>query len=172
MESNTPIPFKELIRREHEILDQVRIQSTIIAPPSVTHEPWVRFTARDYFGLALSGGGIRSATFNLGLLQALDEKEVLDSVDYLSTVSGGGYVGGFWSAWLLRGTSRENLPRGAFPRPETNPKPAKNSPLDPREPGQIRHLREYSRFIIPRIGSRNSKRGMRLLRSSVGFCRP
>jgi hypothetical protein len=65
-------------------------------------------------GLALSGGGIRSATFNLGLLQALagrgwlkegeldvhgdkapDPPTPLQRIDYLSTVSGGGYIGGF-----------------------------------------------------------------------------
>lgn len=44
-------------------------------------------------GLALSGGGIRSATFNLGLIQALFRMRVLHCVDYLSTVSGGGYIG-------------------------------------------------------------------------------
>ncbi|WP_114238282.1 patatin-like phospholipase family protein [Dyella sp. C9] len=44
-------------------------------------------------GLALSGGGIRSATFCLGLLRALAKNKVLHRVDYLSTVSGGGYIG-------------------------------------------------------------------------------
>jgi hypothetical protein len=44
-------------------------------------------------GLALSGGGIRSATFCLGLLRALAKNGVLHRVDYLSTVSGGGYAG-------------------------------------------------------------------------------
>src|SRR5262249_49006376 len=43
-------------------------------------------------GLAFSGGGIRSATFNLGVLQRLQELDLLRSVDYLSTVSGGGYI--------------------------------------------------------------------------------
>src|SRR5258706_16099165 len=38
-------------------------------------------------GLALSGGGIRSATFNLGALQVLGWARVLRHVDYLSTVS-------------------------------------------------------------------------------------
>src|SRR5258708_21049135 len=45
-------------------------------------------------GLALSGGGIRSATFNLGVLQALAKARLLRVPDYLSTVSGGGYVCG------------------------------------------------------------------------------
>src|SRR5690606_32169054 len=44
----------------------------------------------------------RSSTFALGLLQGMAAKRVLPSVDYLSTVSGGGYAGGWWSAWLSR----------------------------------------------------------------------
>src|SRR2546423_7047896 len=53
-------------------------------------------------GLALSGGGIRSATFCLGFLQGLQRLKLIRIFDYLSTVSGGGYVGGWWSAWLAR----------------------------------------------------------------------
>lgn len=48
-------------------------------------------------GLAFSGGGIRSACFNLGILQALDERGLFGRIDYLSTVSGGGYLG----SWLV-----------------------------------------------------------------------
>ncbi len=44
-------------------------------------------------GLALSGGGVRSATFCIGLLRALAKNGVLRRFDYLSTVSGGGYAG-------------------------------------------------------------------------------
>ena len=50
-------------------------------------------TIQDSQGLALSGGGIRSATFNLGLLQSLAAAGQLKDFDFLSTVSGGGYVG-------------------------------------------------------------------------------
>ena len=62
-------------------------------------------------GLAFSGGGIRSATFNLGVMQGLakvrkkDAKEkngLLSRFDYLSTVSGGGYIGSWLSAWIHR----------------------------------------------------------------------
>jgi hypothetical protein len=53
-------------------------------------------------GLAFSGGGIRSATFNLGVLQALSEQGLLTRFDYLSTVSGGGYIGSWLSAWIWR----------------------------------------------------------------------
>ncbi|WP_448569617.1 patatin-like phospholipase family protein [Thalassotalea ganghwensis] len=43
-------------------------------------------------GLAFSGGGIRSATFNLGVLQALEKHDQLKKFDYLSSVSGGSYI--------------------------------------------------------------------------------
>lgn len=51
-------------------------------------------------GLAFSDGGIRSATLNLGVLQALASKQLLGKVDYLSTVSGGDYIGAFLSALI------------------------------------------------------------------------
>ena len=44
-------------------------------------------------GLALSGGGVRSATFALGLLRGLAAQGLLARVDFLSTISGGGYAG-------------------------------------------------------------------------------
>ncbi len=85
-------------------------------------------------GLALSGGGIRSATFNLGLLQALERAGVLEHVDYLSTVSGGGYVGGFWSMFRHR-TARDG-----------------SSPRLSLAPSSVRHLREFGHFLVPRLG--------------------
>jgi len=56
-------------------------------------------TGEPLTGLALSGGGIRSASFGLGLMQALyagynrESHGLLRKFDYLSTVSGGGYIG-------------------------------------------------------------------------------
>jgi len=66
-------------------------------------------------GLALSGGGIRSATFCLGLLQALDKLRLLPMFDYLSTVSGGGFIGGCWSAWMSRDEFSVDLTPLALP---------------------------------------------------------
>ncbi|MES1263443.1 MAG: hypothetical protein ABUL69_03750 [Peristeroidobacter soli] len=43
-------------------------------------------------GVALSGGGIRSAAFNMGVLQSLARSGLLARADYLSSVSGGGYI--------------------------------------------------------------------------------
>jgi hypothetical protein len=60
-------------------------------------------TAKDgLVGLALSGGGIRSATFALGVLEGLKKFDLLKEVDYLSTVSGGGYIGAWLSANCVR----------------------------------------------------------------------
>jgi hypothetical protein len=53
-------------------------------------------------GLALSGGGIRSATYCLGALQALSAKGRLRGVDFLSSVSGGGYIGSFLGRLFTR----------------------------------------------------------------------
>jgi hypothetical protein len=49
--------------------------------------------------LCLSGGGIRSATFALGVMQGLARFNLLEHFHYLSTVSGGGYIGSWLSAW-------------------------------------------------------------------------
>jgi GNAT superfamily N-acetyltransferase len=50
--------------------------------------------------LCFSGGGIRSAAFNLGVLQGLASCKLLHHFHYLSTVSGGGYIGSWLSAWI------------------------------------------------------------------------
>lgn len=94
--------------------------------------------------LCLSGGGIRSATFGLGVLQGLAERRLLDEFDYLSTVSGGGYIGSWLSAWIHR------HPRGRDGVMEDLAK-STGRPLDP-EATPIRHLREYSNYLTPRAG--------------------
>ncbi|MDM8559919.1 patatin-like phospholipase family protein [Candidatus Parabeggiatoa sp. HSG14] len=69
-------------------------------------------------GLSFSGGGVRSATFNLGILQGLDKKGVLRYCDYLSTVSGGGYIGSCLSSLLTNSkasTNSEISEQGKFP---------------------------------------------------------
>jgi hypothetical protein len=61
------------------------------------------------FGIALSGGGIRSATFCLGFLKILNDCGILSRADYLSTVSGGGYAGAYVQARLAEATSYDEL---------------------------------------------------------------
>jgi hypothetical protein len=98
------------------------------------------------FGVALSGGGIRSATFNLGVLQALAEMDVLRQVDYLSTVSGGGYIGSWLAAWIKRKSPDGVRTVQKFLSPARSPNPEAEA-VRP-----IRHLREYSNHITPSTG--------------------
>jgi len=86
----------------------------------------------DYVGLALSGGGIRSATFCLGVCQHLAEAKFLRRVDFLSTVSGGGFLGGFVGAWIHR--------KGIA---------AVETQLENSESQPVRFLRENGRYIAP-----------------------
>jgi hypothetical protein len=58
---------------------------------------------KNVVGLAFSGGGIRSATFSLGVVQALAERNLLRHIDYVSTVSGGAYLGSFLGRLFTRG---------------------------------------------------------------------
>ena len=48
--------------------------------------------AGERLGICCSGGGLRSAAFNLGALQSLDDAGLLRRADYLSAVSGGAYI--------------------------------------------------------------------------------
>jgi hypothetical protein len=94
-------------------------------------------------GLAFSGGGIRSATFNLGVLQAISRLGMLRACDYLSTVSGGGYIGGWLCNWLYR-SSQRTVRRGLDPRRAPDPRNAEQRP--------IQFLRDYSNYLTPKAG--------------------
>ena len=87
---------------------------------------------QDLIGLAFSGGGIRSATFNLGVLEGLRNEDVLRQVDYLSTVSGGGYIG----AWLVANVKRSPYWLGA--------RVSWRASID--------HLRKFSNYLAPQVG--------------------
>jgi hypothetical protein len=104
-------------------------------------------------GLALSGGGIRSATFNLGVIQALAEARQLRRFDYLSTVSGGGYIGSWLSALLAREAKGNPVlledALSAVPRKHAHPE---HSEPRPSEHKAIRFLRSYSNYLTPKTG--------------------
>src|SRR5438094_4079719 len=94
--------------------------------------------------LCFSGGGIRSATFGLGILQGLAHCGLLGKFHYLCTVSGGGYIGSWLSAWI------KNHPQSVDGVAEEL-KRRPDSTLEP-EPRPIRHLREFSNYLAPRAG--------------------
>jgi hypothetical protein len=128
-------------------------------------------------GLSFSGGGIRSATFNLGVLQTLAALGLLKHVDYLSTVSGGGYIGTWLAALAQRtfacapqGTANaetEGADQGTLPfdnpgytsfeqRLAWTAGDEHDAAMQPHDAGRehaaIRFLREFSNYLTPKLG--------------------
>lgn len=97
-------------------------------------------------GVAFSGGGIRSATFNLGVLQGLAKYKILPELDYLSTVSGGGYIGSWFLSLLKKnGTAAQVDEVQKMLGPEEAHRPESESQLP------ISFLRQYSNYLTPRF---------------------
>jgi hypothetical protein len=114
---------------------------------------------RNLFGIGLSGGGIRSSTFCLGVLQSLEkiehipvekyssepgkeagqERGLLKYADYLSTVSGGGYIGSCLSSIFAKSDGPGQAP---FPFQHISGE---------TEPETFRHLREHSNYLKPPV---------------------
>jgi hypothetical protein len=129
--------------------------------------------AAETTALCFSGGGIRSASFGLGVLTQLarlsggaGENGVLNNIDYVSTVSGGGYVGSWFTGWLrAKNLDRIKALGNASGSAEVS-QPANPSALDQiiedlggppptgadPEPSPLRHLRDYTSYLAPRSG--------------------
>ncbi len=125
--------FKEILEAERQALARSKPDDPLGGEP---------------YGLAFSGGGIRSATFNLGILQGLAQAGLLAKAKYLSTVSGGGYIGGWLAGWIKRapgGMSEVQDKLGNYER-------HRDVDGDVAEPKQINFLRDYSNYLTPRKG--------------------
>lgn len=169
-------PSKWLLEQEAPLLQQIRsIHSPDDALPDYTPGKtdvyqWAR--QGELTGLCFSGGGIRSATFNLGILQGLaargeggteaEKKAVkLRDFDYLSSVSGGGYIHGWLAAWFNRQAKAESRQQPAPAHEEAlrsgfrsvvselKPPPKGAGKIWPR---QIEWLRKYSNYLTPDKG--------------------
>ncbi|MBV9158760.1 MAG: hypothetical protein JO097_21045 [Acidobacteriaceae bacterium] len=101
-------------------------------PSGWSRRVWTGEQLDNVIGLAFSGGGIRSATFNLGVLQKLQELDLLRHIDYLSTVSGGGYIG----SWLVGNVRRTRYWLSRMTNWDAS----------------IEHLRRYSNYLAPHTG--------------------
>jgi hypothetical protein len=116
--------------------------------------------------LCLSGGGIRSASFNLGLLEGLsrfrqkaspgqrETPALMERLDCISTVSGGGYIGSWLSAWILRRQLATAKP-AAQAYCEVLDALAGKTPgtAGDSDPQQTRHLRRYTSYLAPELGA-------------------
>jgi hypothetical protein len=115
--------IEDVIAEENKVLKERRAQMKENGLDSADAEKF----AETKFGIALSGGGIRSATINLGFLKTLNIFNLLQKSDYLSTVSGGGYCGSYIQATLKQRGDYEKL----FVKED------------------IDHMRSYGAYLIP-----------------------
>jgi hypothetical protein len=127
---------EQVLREEREAILRARGETALPGDSS-----------RPLTALCISGGGIRSATFGLGAIQSLARHGLLDKFDYLSTVSGGGYIGSWLTAWVTRAEAGgENVIRCLQGNATPN-----DGDIDP-EIDPVQHLREYNNYLTPRLG--------------------
>jgi hypothetical protein len=92
--------------------------------------------SKNLCGLSISGGGIRSSTFSIGVIQSLAKQGLFKGIDYISTVSGGGYTGSMLSTLL---SSKDETSEAFPPR----------MPVGSEEPKILQHLRNGSNYLTP-----------------------
>jgi hypothetical protein len=138
------VGWRRVFDEELEEIERERCSREFLPPPALPPDPeperksgWSRRIRNgehppNLIGLAFSGGGIRSATFNLGVLQGLQRLDLLRKIDYLSTVSGGGFIG----AWLIGNVYRTRHWLVTHMNWDQS----------------IAHLRRYSNYLSPRTG--------------------
>lgn len=207
-QQKVPAGFDEVLAIELEYIHSRRKQFGKSTAECQEHTDVLR-TAQDseLIGLSFSGGGIRSATFNLGVLQAMaafdihrpqdratDSRNInanevthlrsyaasnsettdtppaagqgdtglLPAIDYMSTVSGGGYIGSWLSSWILECSQDSEGPQGETPLPGDGLLSVerelaqsitrdRETPETPTEPDEINHLRQHSNYLAPRL---------------------
>ncbi|HSS51595.1 MAG TPA: hypothetical protein VLX28_21840, partial [Thermoanaerobaculia bacterium] len=125
-------------------------------------------------GCGLSGGGIRSATFSLGVFQGFARQPgLLGKIDFLSTVSGGGYFGAFlgrlFSRDYIDGASdvEDVLQSKHTSRQSANPiAEERKAKFKPRVLG---FLRENGRYLSPNGAGDEILAGAAILRNLVSI---
>jgi predicted acylesterase/phospholipase RssA len=128
-----------------EVLEQELAQVVDARNLRLGENPSRPAAQKSLIGLAFSGGGIRSATFNLGVLQALAQARLLRTFDYVSTVSGGGYIGSWLMAWM-------HHQKIGIKEVEHCLSSRAYSPANAADPAEVHFLRNYSNYLTPRKG--------------------
>lgn len=145
-ESSDTVPYSRVVADEigqiNKRREWLRLQGLPAGPRLA---PAADGKVNEVVGLALSGGGIRSAATCLGVMQALNHNGLLNRVDYLSTVSGGGYIGASVTATMAK-TGRFVF--GAPPATSRNGPPEHLSAEISDTPA-VGHVRNYSNYLIP-----------------------
>ncbi len=155
-------PDRPFSARVSEALARLRPGSPSADSPPLAAEVEERLARRALYGaihrlpvkptaLCFSGGGIRSATVNLGVIQALAKLKLLDKFDYLSTVSGGGYIGAWLTAWLHR-SRKARMPESEAPQAAIARSGTPSGRRLDIEPPPVDWLREHSNYLTPTLG--------------------
>ena len=145
--TNEPaVGFPAMLAAELEEIAFAREKRGVKAAVPPAGEATERARKAELFGLAFSGGGIRSATFNLGVLQGLAKYGVLPELDYLSTVSGGGYIGSWFLSLLKHEGTADQV---ASVQKVLGPENAHRPEREDQRP--ISFLRQYSNYLTPRF---------------------
>jgi hypothetical protein len=149
--------IKEVIAREAQHVRalsadrDVRDRLNPIPPPG--EKKPIQDAAPEHFGVAFSGGGIRSASVNLGLIQSLARSGFLRQAHYISGVSGGGYILGWLTGWTARvGFDKVEAQLSADSASPGLDLPARAGFRRYLEPNPIHFLRRYVSFLVPRAG--------------------
>ncbi|GAA3971164.1 patatin-like phospholipase family protein [Pedobacter ginsengiterrae] len=145
LEHKEPLPFDSFFSAE---LEEIKASRKARGNPSVDDsnfkDPYLIAKKLSLSAIAFSGGGIRSATFNLGVLQKLGELDVLKKFDYISTVSGGGYIGSWLISWIKRAGCVSAVSNLLNTFKSSNPLAEEVRP--------VRWLRMYSNYLAPTTG--------------------
>jgi hypothetical protein len=109
------------------------------------------------WGLSLSGGGIRSATYCLGVIQAFMQAKRFRRFDYMSTVSGGGYIGSCLSSLYAGRQPNDNMTLDGDHSPFVGLDAKVEGYWPPEETRmsvrhQMHHLRSHGEYLIPHSG--------------------
>jgi len=145
--ADKPIPLSQVLADEYAAVHKTAIRF----PDDLPEEDRLREVYRHIHelpegrtALCISGGGIRSATFGLGILQGLAQHGLLGKFDFLSTVSGGGYIGSWLTAWT------QHHPQGTLG--VSQELAAGPSHTFSNEPEPVSWLRKHSNYLSPKLG--------------------
>jgi hypothetical protein len=160
------VPSKWLLSQEIPAVVARRNIHLVAVSYQPDDDPYEWARGQKLQGICLSGGGIRSATFNLGILQGLAKLEMLHTFDYLSSVSGGGYIHEWLAGWIKREEGKPGpdttdptppvggvaAARNGLRRVQNRLKPLPTGNQLPFQPEPIRWLRRYSNYLTPQKG--------------------
>lgn len=179
--SKDTIKWQEILDFEREEIERGREEVRNAENPAGSTEadrPNKIHGSHDFAGLAFSGGGIRSATFNLGVLQALAELRLLRKFDYLSTVSGGGYIGSWLTSWMA---SHDQSHQADHPKTKSYLSALVSKYWTPRyvEKHETRNIVEIEKMLAPEVNGtpvlaagKDEPYALRHLRSYTDYLKP